>query len=98
VAGRAKSNSLGHLLAVLVPKVPVSFHGQGAAVLWPSQRETGGDIDAGLNATSGEEVTEIVVGDSVDLQCPAGTRQRLFAFAHFAHGVFRRSSLLLQPR
>jgi hypothetical protein len=50
---------------MLVAQVSVSFHAKSAAVLMPKPARNGWDVHAVFDATGGEQVAQIVVGDSL---------------------------------
>ena len=51
---------------MLVPQVAVDFHRQGSAVFVAQPAADRRDVDAGFDATGGEEVAKVMVGDATD--------------------------------
>lgn len=78
-----------HLLAVLVAKVAIDFHGRRPTVLVAEPTRDGGDVHAGLDAPGREQVPEVMVRDPCDAHLRAGAGQGAPAFLHEQHPVGR---------
>ncbi len=68
-----EGDPLGHLGGMLIAQMAVGSHGQRAAVPVSQPARHGWNIYAGLNTARGEQVTQIMMGDSLhahDFGCP----------------------------
>jgi len=59
-----------------VAQMPINFHRQRAAIFVAEPATDGRYINAGFNATSGEQVSQIVMRDADDAQFSAGRINR----------------------
>lgn len=62
-SGFSKQHPIEHRKAVLLAQVAINPHRKGAAVLVAEPSADGRDVHAGLDASGGEEVPEVVVGE-----------------------------------
>ena len=77
-----KTNFLRHLSRMTVAQMSINFHRQRAAILVAEPATDGWYINAGFNATRGEQVAQIVMRDAGDAQFFTGRINRTLTFVN----------------
>lgn len=72
---------------MLVAQMPIGPHGQCAAVLVAKPARDGGNIHAGFNAAGGEQVAQVVMGESGNPERFASRVDRPLALVDAHYGV-----------
>ena len=87
--GFGENDLLRHARRMLVAKVAVGLHRQRTTVLVPKPARNRWDVHARFNAACGEQVAQIVMGESSDAQLLASRIDRALAFMDARDGVGR---------
>src|SRR5580658_5832569 len=87
---RFKTDALRLSPAVVIPQMSIDFHCEGASVLMSEPSGHSRDIDPRFDASGGEEVPKVVMGNTVYLRKIRGAVQGLLAFMHEKDPSLRR--------
>src|SRR5436309_1558708 len=88
----SKADLFRHRHRVLVAKMAIGFHRQRSSVLMSQPTASGGYVNSGLDAASGKQVPQVVMGDSRHAELLARRVNCLLAFPdaqnRCAHPIF----------
>ena len=83
--GWREIDELGHAGGMLVAEMAIDFHGQRATVFVAEPAGDGRDVNAALNATGGEQMAQIVMGQMSDAGLFLRRFHRQFRLRHAHH-------------